>query len=311
MRELRPRYGIIAIALALLIILIWPEKEYYRKAPLSGELLDEYGCPRYIKPDNPRVTATRGKFSNPPDAGTPLETIGLVKAPKADGNGFFYYRMPIGYSLNWLTWEEESRFDPNTPLFGTWWTFWMPEKRYPEMPVGYSLMTKAYKCEQGRPYPSEDHYLVSFGVEALVNEKLNSGGTPEHMWRRKFKKPDGDIILPSGIITRQSTSGDFVIPEKLSSARQLPNGLNADKGWGIGRVYYRNPENHPYQFMIECADSFSMLCSSQFYFPDRNLNIVMHFTRERVDMWEDILVAAMELLDHWQVDLDLLPVFQN
>ena len=259
-------------------------------------------CPSHIKPNNPRVTGTGGEWGEP-NSGIPLDTPVVKRVEKADGNGFFYYKMPIGYSTKWVWGVRATSFDPETEILeGNSWTFWMPEKRYPELPLGFSLMTKSHGCENGRPAPAPSQYLVTFQISKLhqyqgLYQKHYTQGTPEERWRKLFKNEEGDIELESGILTRNVTGQPYSTPKSLSSFRVPLTNISTGKN----NVYYRNPMNHPFQFLFECKDFGQMLCSAQFYFPDRNLNISMNFTRDHLDAWNDILKSTLELLDRWKI----------
>jgi len=123
-------------------------------------------CPSQFSPDNPRVTGSAGAYGPNPDAGIPLDPPVQVKGRRSDGSKNFYYKMPLGYQLNWLPRGTKSNFDPQDFLT-PWWTFWMPNKRYPEFPLGYSLMTRSHGCEQGRAAPTSEKYFVTFALSTL------------------------------------------------------------------------------------------------------------------------------------------------
>ena len=276
------------------------EREHQRNSGLVQK------CPDHIKPDNPRVTGTRGEWGKP-NSGIPLNTPIVNKVDNADGTGFFYFRMPLGYSTKWVWGKQEQNFDAAEIQQGNSWTFWMPERRYPEIPLGFSLMTQTHGCENGRPLPTDEQYLVTFQIEKIyrsegARRRHYSEGSPEERWRKKFKGTESEIVLESGILTQKLGLKSSADLKSLGAPRQPPQGLGAEKGWGIGRVFYRHPDNYPFQFMFECDDTLQMLCSSQFYFPDRNLNIAMKFTRNHLDGWEDILAATLELLEGWEID---------
>ncbi len=275
--------GFMALLVALLVLF----------STLETHAAAEKSCPSHIKPNNPRVTGTKGERGNDPGKGVSLDTPIYMMAEKADGSGFFYFEVPLGYRLGWISEAPGYKFDPNEILPG-WWTFWMPEKRYPEIELGYSLLTRSHGCEQGRFPPSVNEYFVTFGVQSLI-PKHRRHGTPEDVWKKSFGHLGGtdDLVLDSGILTRKLGRN---ISSDIKSLSAPP-----------GRVFYRNPIGHPFQFMFACSDSLKRLCDAQFYFPERNLNLQMRFTRNRLDNWQEILDASLELLNGWGIREQQLP----
>ena len=119
-------------------------------------------CPKHISPSNPRVTHSGGEWG-PPDRAVPLDQKIFVSAHYRDSDETYLLYLPLGYRAGWLNRGKASDFDPDAVQKGASFAFWMPSMRHPEMPIGVTAAGGAstYRCEQGRPPPGPDEYLVT------------------------------------------------------------------------------------------------------------------------------------------------------
>lgn len=247
---------------------------------LSGETLGLEVCPADMKPENPRVTHSHHGDYRPPGKGIPLDTLVSDHNWNADKSAVWQYRMPLGYRTGWTRTYRAQDFDTNAVHGISDFTFWMPDKRYPERRMGFPMGSHPKVCEHGRPRPGEDDYLIRFSFGAISRVPIMK--TPEQWW--------GKIYLPNG--TRQYG----LIKDKLHI-----NDIDKQTGQ-VFHEDYDHPIGHPYQVTFGCYLGKGEICTGNLYFPEEKLSLFIQFGSQYMPIWQTNVVAALELLKSWKAE---------
>ena len=264
-------------------------------------------CPEYVKPENPRATATNSEY-NPPGKGIPLNTLIMQEALNADKSGSVLYRMPLGYDPHWAQSASMSaqaspyklsipykkgefefqiyrKYDQGGAMG---FNFWMPEKRYPERRFDSTIPVQ--KCEHGRPPPGKENYLVYAVAAPIDTAGHHYGLLPEEAYAKResfFAKKEKPTIMEYGLIRNMG----------YYWSGPVKNGVPTGPKYKVWIRYYRHPKGHPYQIYFHCRRE----CRGYIYFPAKKLFLKIRFTSDRMRNWRKTLASTMELLESWEI----------
>ena len=247
---------------------------------LSGKALALDICPADMKPGNPRVTHSHHGDFRPPGKGIPLDTLVSDHNWNADKSAVWQISDAVGIQDGWTRTYRAEDFDINAIHGTSDFSFWMPDKRYPERRLNFPMGTEPKVCEHGRPRPGEDDYLVRFSFGAISRVPILK--TPEQEWSQGYF-PRGDIRY------------------NLIKPKTHIYDINKTTG-KIFRESYYHPVGHPYQVHIGCYLWKGDICTGNLYFPEEKLSLFIQFGNQYVSVWQKNVIAALELLKSWQAE---------
>ncbi len=245
-------------------------------------------CPSTVSPYNPRQTQTDYK-SLTLKRYIGWDEIITVEAYSASKKKKMRFRMPFGYSSSQFLDIEPSQGIQTGMGFGI--KFWMPDKRYVERIIEMDLF---HPCENGRPPPTADQYLVSGAIWPL--EKLvwrNSAEiyeTPQWHYDRDIENHrynSGEkAVLKYGLIynKRYFWSQDYKNGKEISRKK-------------LWEHYYRHEEGAAFQAYFKCVG----MCVGWFYYPDRDLHFSVFFPHQYMMHWRDMVETYLAYVDKFHV----------
>lgn len=173
--------------------------------------------------------------------------------------------------------------------------FWMPDKRWPEIPP-FSGQPVYRPPEPGRPPPGKDAYLVQ--VKSIRNVELSASGfqSPEVRFRnRTSSDPYSFELQPFGLVRFWRKSPPY----------------DEKKAW----LNYRHMDGSDPMVLVHClppdmdatVGPGNMFCDATVYLVGDRLDMQLSFPRDALPQWADIVCAARDLFLSWRVTPQVTP----
>jgi hypothetical protein len=200
-----------------------------------------------------------------------------------------WFKVPFGYLDPWPSALAESlirKYQPGVTVLefpektSVSVAFWMPSLRWPEH--DRSSVPSFRPCEQGRPVPASSEFIVEARISwPWIADGLESFVTP--------------AVRTSNAIPYLKLLRDG---EKHGLVRFRNSPANT-------RLTYSNLERDPnLQILIDCSPDVdpppNPSCTGNVWFPKEKLGLWVHFSKQNLGAWKDIVAATRKLAYQWR-----------
>jgi hypothetical protein len=206
-----------------------------------------------------------------------------------------WFKIPFGYSQDVKPWDYHYKEKPKGTNFvkteGVFLRFWMPSLRWYEAGEDSNPFNPR-PCENGRPQPTLNEYLVNIDLK--------------WSWKPGYKA-SGNIGVSKDIETavRGTNFSMEKAPREFSLIKHGTYFMS--EGKKIIYSYYFSEPNFDPQIFLSCdsaddppdGSSFD-LCKGTIFYKKESLEFDISFPSDKISEWKTILATSKTMLEQWR-----------